>query len=207
MTQYPVDLHSHPEIKSFFDPQTNTISYVVTDQNSTSRALIDSVMDSDYAAGRITCEHTDEIIAYIEKNKLKLEWLIETYVHADHLSAAMHIQSKLGGKICIGDQITVEQDTFAKVFNEGNEFQRDGSQFDRLLKDGDTYEIGVMKAFAIHTPARMVYVIGNILFMSDICCSSMLIKCWGNRTRARGPVLRVRRHSYDQSDAGRQNEA
>jgi glyoxylase-like metal-dependent hydrolase (beta-lactamase superfamily II) len=171
MSQYPVNMHVHPIVESFFDLQTNTISYVVMDPSSTSCAVIDSVMDIDYAAGRITYEHADEIISYIEKNKLTLEWLIETHVHADHLSAAPYIQSKLGGKIGIGDQITVVQDTFGKVFNEGTNFQRDGSQFDLLLKDGDTYEIGGLTAVAIHTPghtpACMVHVIGDAAFVGD----------------------------------------
>lgn len=171
MPQYPTNLHVHPEIQAFFDPTTNTISYVVKDPSSTSCAVIDSVMDINYAAGRITYQHADEIIAYIEKYKLELEWLIETHVHADHLSAAPYIQSKLGGKIGIGDQITVVQDTFGKVFNEGTEFQRDGSQFDRLFKDGDTYQIGAMNAFAMHTPghtpACMVHVIGDAAFAGD----------------------------------------
>jgi glyoxylase-like metal-dependent hydrolase (beta-lactamase superfamily II) len=171
MAQYSTNMHIHPDIESFFDPQTNTISYVVMDPGSASCAVIDSVMDIDYAAGRITYEHADEIIAYIQKHKLKLEWLIETHVHADHLSAAPYIQSKLGGKIGIGDQITVVQETFGKVFNEGTEFQRDGSQFDKLLKDGDTYEIGGMTAFAMHTPghtpACMVHVIGDAAFVGD----------------------------------------
>ncbi|WP_415401088.1 MBL fold metallo-hydrolase [Tateyamaria sp. SN3-11] len=171
MTQYPVQVQVHPDIESFFDPQTNTISYVVMDPNSTSCAVIDSVMDIDYAAGRITYAHADEIIAYIRKYKLDLEWLIETHVHADHLSAAPYIQSKLGGKIGIGDRITIVQDTFGKVFNEGTEFQRDGSQFDRLFKDGDTYRIGSLTAFAMHTPghtpACMVHVIGDAAFVGD----------------------------------------
>ncbi|NNK17491.1 MAG: MBL fold metallo-hydrolase [Sulfitobacter sp.] len=160
-----------PDVKAFFDPQTNTISYVVKDPASDACAVVDSVMDIDYAAGRITYEHADEIIDYIQQNNLKLEWLIETHVHADHLSAAPYIQEKLGGKIGIGDQITVVQETFGKVFNEGTEFQRDGSQFDRLFKDGDTYQIGGLKAFAIHTPghtpACMVHVIGDAAFVGD----------------------------------------
>lgn len=171
MARYPTNMNVHPDIEPFFDPQTNTISYVVMDPGSASCAVIDSVMDINYAAGRITYEHADEIIAYIEKHKLKLEWLIETHVHADHLSAAPYIQSKLGGKIGIGDQITVVQETFGKVFNEGTEFQRDGSQFDKLLKDGDTYKIGGLTAFAMHTPghtpACMVHVIGDAAFVGD----------------------------------------
>ena len=171
MSDHPTNMHVHPEIESFFDPQTFTISHIVMDPGSTSCAVIDSVMDINYPAGRISYEHADEIIAYIEKNKLKLEWLIETHVHADHLSAAPYIQSKLGGKIGIGDQITVVQDTFGKVFDEGTDFQRDGSQFDRLFKDDDTYEIGGLSAFAIHTPghtpACMVHVIGDAAFVGD----------------------------------------
>lgn len=171
MPDYPLDMQTQPVVEPFFDSQTNTISYVVRDPNSDACAVIDSVMDIDYAAGRITYEHADEIIAYIEKNGLKLEWLIETHVHADHLSAAPYMQSKLGGKIAIGDQITVVQDTFGKVFNEGTEFQQDGSQFDRLLQEGDTYQIGDMTAFALHTPghtpACMVHVIGDTAFVGD----------------------------------------
>ena len=128
-----------PEVTAFFDEPTNTVSYVVKDPNSNACAVIDCVMDIDYAAGRITYHSADAIIAFISQNDLKLEWLIETHVHADHLSAAPYIQAKLGGKIGIGENITIVQETFGKIFNEGTEFQRDGSQFDRLFKDGDTY--------------------------------------------------------------------
>jgi glyoxylase-like metal-dependent hydrolase (beta-lactamase superfamily II) len=168
---YPIDTSVTPEVKAFFDPATNTISYVVKDPTSTACAVIDSVMDIDYAAGRITYEHADEIIAYVEGNGLTLEWLIETHVHADHLSAAPYIQGKLGGKIGIGENITVVQETFGKIFNEGTEFQRDGSQFDKLFKEGDTYQIGNMTAFAMHTPghtpACMVHVVGDAGFTGD----------------------------------------
>jgi glyoxylase-like metal-dependent hydrolase (beta-lactamase superfamily II) len=170
-TDYPVDTSVQPEVEAFFDPATNTISYVVKDPSSNACAVVDSVMDIDYAAGRITYEHADEIIKYIEDNGLKLEWIIETHVHADHLSAAPYIQQKLGGKIGIGANITVVQDTFGKVFNEGTEFQRDGSQFDKLFEDGDSYQIGNMTAFAIHTPghtpACMTHVVGNAGFVGD----------------------------------------
>ncbi|MBT8456862.1 MAG: MBL fold metallo-hydrolase [Rhodobacteraceae bacterium] len=171
MTNYPLNMDLKPEVTAFFDPATNTISYVVKDPASNSCAVVDSVMDIDYAAGRITYEHADEIIDHIKRNDLKLEWLIETHVHADHLSAAPYIQEKLGGKIGIGENITIVQDTFGKVFNEGTEFQRDGSQFDALFKDGDTYEVGSMKAFALHTPghtpACMTHVIGDATFVGD----------------------------------------
>ena len=171
MSTYPVDMSVKPEVEAFFDPATNTISYIVKDPSSNACAIVDSVMDIDYAAGRITYEHADELIAYVQKNDLKLEWIIETHVHADHLSAAPYIQQKLGGKIGVGDKIMVVQDTFGKVFNEGTEFQRDGSQFDKLFVEGDTYMIGNMQAFAMytpgHTPACMVHVMGDAAFVGD----------------------------------------
>ncbi|WP_394152213.1 MBL fold metallo-hydrolase [Loktanella salsilacus] len=171
MTDFPVDMTVKPEVTAFFDDATNTISYVVKDPNSASCAIIDSVMDIDYAAGRITYGHADKMIAFVRDNGLTLEWQIETHVHADHLSAAPYIQNALGGKIGIGDKIMVVQETFGKIFNEGTEFQRDGSQFDALFKDGDTYTIGGMTAFAIytpgHTPACMVHVIGDAAFVGD----------------------------------------
>ena len=171
MANYPVDMSVKPDVKGFFDEATNTISYIVKDPNSNACAVIDSVMDIDYAAGRITFEHADEIIADIKARELDLQWLIETHVHADHLSAAPYIQEKLGGRIGIGRNITIVQETFGKVFNEGTEFRRDGSQFDRLFDDGDTYEIGSMTAFAIHTPghtpACMTHVIGDATFVGD----------------------------------------
>jgi glyoxylase-like metal-dependent hydrolase (beta-lactamase superfamily II) len=172
MTQsYPVDTSVKPDVKAFFDPATNTISYVVKDPNSNACAIVDSVMDIDYAAGRITYDNADEIIAYVQDQGLEVEWLIETHVHADHLSAAPYIQSKVGGKIGIGENIVVVQDVFGKVFNEGTEFQRDGSQFDRLFKEGDTYQIGGLTAFAMHTPghtpACMTHVVGDAAFVGD----------------------------------------
>ena len=171
MTTYPVNLNVQPDVKAFFDEDTNTFSYVVRDPASKACAVIDSVMDIDYAAGRITPGGADKIIAHIEAEGLTLEWLIETHVHADHLSAAPYIQEKLGGKVGIGDQIMVVQETFGKIFNEGTEFQRDGSQFDQLFADGDTYKIGNLEAFAMftpgHTPACMVHVIGNAAFAGD----------------------------------------
>ena len=169
--EYQIDMSVKPEVTAFFDPDTNTISYVVKDPNSKSCAIIDSVMDIDYAAGHISHGSADKIVEFVRDRGLKVEWLIETHAHADHLSAAPYIQSKVGGKIGIGENIRIVQDVFGKVFNEGTEFQRDGSQFDRLFKDGDSYQIGSMKAFAIHTPghtpACMTHVIGNAAFVGD----------------------------------------
>lgn len=168
---YPIDTSVKPKVASFFDPDTNTISYVVTDPHSPASAVIDAVMDIDYAAGRISYRSADQIIDYVLRNNLKVEWLIETHAHADHLSGAPYIQQKLGGKLAIGEHITTVQTVFGKVFNEGTEFKRDGSQFDRLFKDGDTYDIGSMTAFVMHTPghtpACTSHVIGDAAFVGD----------------------------------------
>ena len=168
---HTVDLRTRPLVTAFFDEPTNTVSYVVKDPASPACAVIDSVMDIDYATGRISHASADTIIAFIRDHGLTLDWLIETHVHADHLSAAPYIQGRLGGRIGIGARITVVQETFGKIFNEGTEFQRDGSQFDRLFEDGDTYEIGSMTAFAMHTPghtpACMTHVIGDAAFVGD----------------------------------------
>ena len=171
MTMPNVSLDKRPDVSAFFDAQSNTISYVIKDPDSTSCAIIDAVMQFDYAAGRLSYEGADEIIDFITSNGLHLEWIIETHVHADHLSGAPYIQGQLGGKIGIGEYIQEVQDTFGKVFNEGTEFQRDGSQFDKLFKDGDLYKIGSLECFAIHTPghtpACMVHVMGDAAFAGD----------------------------------------
>jgi glyoxylase-like metal-dependent hydrolase (beta-lactamase superfamily II) len=171
MTSYPIDTRVKPKVAAFFDKDTNTISYVVQDPKSTSCAVIDSVMDLDYAAGRIAFRSADLILEYIRLNTLKVEWLIETHAHADHLSAAPYIQERTGGKLAIGEEITTVQTVFGKVFNEGTQFRRDGSQFDRLFKDGDTYTIGTMAAFVMHTPghtpACTTHVVGDAAFVGD----------------------------------------
>ena len=170
-TAFSPDMAVKPVVIAFFDSLTNTISYIVKDPGSPYCAVIDSVMDIDYAAGRISHEGADKIIAHIRDNGWKLEWLIETHVHADHLSAAPYIQQALGGKLGIGENIRIVQDTFGKVFNEGTEFQRDGSQFDRLFRDGDAYAIGGITAHVMHTPghtpACTTHVIGNAAFVGD----------------------------------------
>ena len=171
MPDNPVNMDVRPEVEGFFDPASNTVSYLVKDPGSRSCAVIDSVLDMDYAAGRIAHHSADRLIEAIEVRGLDLEWIIETHVHADHLSAAPYIQERLGGKVGVGARITEVQDVFGKVFNEGTEFQRDGSQFDALFEDGDTYSIGGMTAFAMstpgHTPACMVHVIGDAAFAGD----------------------------------------
>ncbi len=171
MSQYPINMHQGSIVEPFFDSASNTISYVVTDPQTKACAIIDSVLDFDYSAGRTEYEFADKQIAFIKQNELSLEWIIESHVHADHLSAAPYIQESLGGKIGIGKEITRVQDEFGKIFNEGTRFQRDGSQFDQLFNDGDTYKIGALDAFVIstpgHTPACMVHVIGDAAFVGD----------------------------------------
>ena len=160
-----------PDVKAFFDKATNTICYLVRDPHGTSVAIIDSVLDFDYASGRTDTASADAVIAYVLREGLNVEWILETHVHADHLSAAPYLQENLGGKIGIGQQITVIQDTFGKVFNEGTEFQRDGSQFDALFSDGDAFHIGQMRGNVMHTPghtpACLTYVIGDAAFVGD----------------------------------------
>ena len=165
------DMDCHPIVTPFFDDRSNTISYVVQEPNGAGCAVIDAVMDIDYAAGALNFDGADKMISHIRANDLRLDWIIETHVHADHLSGAPYIQQALGGKIGIGAKITEVQDTFGKVFNEGTEFQRDGSQFDALFEDGDTYDVGGMTCFAMHTPghtpACMVHVMVNAAFVGD----------------------------------------
>ena len=160
-----------PSVKAFYEKSSGTISYVVQDPSSKNCAVIDSVLNFDFSSGRTSTESADEIIRYIEQKKLELEWIIETHVHADHLSAAPYIQEKIGGKIGIGEKIILIQDQFGKIFNEGTRFQRDGSQFDRLFKDGDQYSIGSMNARTMHTPghtpACMVHIIEDAAFVGD----------------------------------------
>ena len=160
-----------PEVIASFDAPTNTISYIVKDPDGNACAVIDSVMNMDYAAGRITFESANSIIQTIRERGLDLQWIIETHVHADHLSAAPYLQEKLGGKIGISNKIIDVQNTFGKIFNEGTEFQRDGSQFDALFEDGDSYQVGTLQANVIatpgHTPACMVHIMGDVAFVGD----------------------------------------
>jgi glyoxylase-like metal-dependent hydrolase (beta-lactamase superfamily II) len=160
-----------PSVTAFFDEATNTISYIVQEPHGAACAIIDSVLDFDYASGRTDTRSADAVVAHVTAHGLRVEWLLETHVHADHLSAAPYLQERTGGKIGIGERITVVQDTFGKVFNEGTRFARDGSQFDRLFADGDSFMIGQMRAEVLHTPghtpACLTYVIGDAAFVGD----------------------------------------
>jgi len=160
-----------PIIKAFFDQPTFTVTYVVHDKETKCAAIIDSVFDFDPASGRTSFESADEVIDYVKEQGLTVQWLLETHAHADHLSAAPYLQEKLGGKIAIGEHIVTVQDVFGKLFNAGTEFQRDGSDFDRLFSDGDTFKIGNLDVSVMHvpghTPADIAYVIGDAVFVGD----------------------------------------
>nr|WP_321274730.1 MBL fold metallo-hydrolase [uncultured Vibrio sp.] len=160
-----------PNVYEFFDPKTSTYSYVVTDSSSQQCAVIDSVLDYDPSSGRTSYESADKLIEFVRESRLEVEWILETHVHADHLSAAPYIKQKLGGKVSIGDKITLVQNTFGKLFNAGSDFAMDGSQFDHLFTDQETFTLGNLEAKAIHTPghtpACMAYIIGNCVFVGD----------------------------------------
>jgi len=160
-----------PQVEAFFDEATFTVSYVVTDAGTKKCAVIDCVLDYDPASGRADTASADKIIAHIQSEKLELDWILETHVHADHLSAAPYIREKLGGRTAIGANITAVQKVFGEVFNAENTFQRDGSQFDHLFDDGETFRVGDIDAYTIHTPghtpACMTYVIGDAAFVGD----------------------------------------
>lgn len=160
-----------PDVTPFFDEATFTASFVVIDPATKHCAIVDSVLDFDYASGRTDFCSADKIIEYVRAQDLIVDWVLETHVHADHLSAAPYLQEQLGGKIGIGQNITVVQDTFGKVFNEGTKFQRDGSQFDKLFVEGDTFMVGKIEASVLHTPghtpACLTYVIGDAAFVGD----------------------------------------
>jgi glyoxylase-like metal-dependent hydrolase (beta-lactamase superfamily II) len=162
---------TNPDVKGFFDKATNTVSYVVADPATKKCAIIDSVLDYDPAAGRTSHASADVILAYVAEKGFTVEWILETHVHADHLTAAPYLFQKTHAAIGIGANITIVQSVFAKIFNAEADFKKDGSQFDRLLADGDSFKIGNLTATAMntpgHTPACMVYVIGDAAFVGD----------------------------------------
>ena len=160
-----------PHVKAFFHEPTFTATYVVSDDQTKRAAIIDSVWDFDQPSGRTSLEAADEIIDYVREAGLTVDWILETHAHADPLSAAPYLQEKLGGEMAIGRDIVTVQGVFGKVFNEGTEFERDGSQFDRLLEDGDELMIGDIPLIALHvpghTPADIAYIVGDAAFIGD----------------------------------------
>jgi glyoxylase-like metal-dependent hydrolase (beta-lactamase superfamily II) len=176
-----MDIGNSLSVEAFFDPQTSTISYLVTDRSTRKAAVIDSVLDYDHKSGRTRTESADKLIARIRETGVSVDWILETHVHADHLSAAAYLKEQLGGTVAIGSHITRVQKVFGTLFNAKGEFARDGSQFDMLLEDDAHFSIGSLKARAMHTPghtpACMTYVVevgdeviafvGDTLFMPD----------------------------------------
>ena len=160
-----------PEVTGFFDEATYTISYVVADPETKHCAIVDSLLDYDQASGRTTTTSADKLINFVRQNGLTCEWIIDTHVHADHLTAAPYIREQLGGKTAIGDKIPVVQRVFGEIFNEGQSFHTDGSQFDHLFKPGESYRVGNIEARALatpgHTPACMTHLIGDAMFVGD----------------------------------------
>ena len=161
---------TQPDVQAFHDAATFTVTYVVSDPATRRAAIVDPVRDFDAASGRLSTHSADAVIDYVNENELHVDWILETHVHADHLSGAPYLQEKLGGTLAIGAQVSVVQDTFRDVFNI-DDLSTDGSQFDRLFADGETFSIGNFEGHVIatpgHTPACVVYVVGDAAFVGD----------------------------------------
>ncbi|QDH16606.1 MBL fold metallo-hydrolase [Swingsia samuiensis] len=160
-----------PVIRTFFDEKTNTASHVVYCRKTRKAAIIDSVLDYEMASGKTSYDSAQEIVDFVQESNLSVEWQLETHAHADHLSAAPWLQKQVGGKLGIGKDIIRVQEVFGKIFNAGTEFERDGSQFDHLFQDGETFFIGQLPVTVLHvpghTPADMAFVIGDTVFVGD----------------------------------------
>jgi glyoxylase-like metal-dependent hydrolase (beta-lactamase superfamily II) len=157
--------------QAFFDPKTWTVTYVVSDPATLRAAVIDPVLDYDFKSGHTSSTAADQVLAYLSEHALQVDWILETHAHADHLSAARYLQQQVGGRIAIGENIRVVQATFKKLYNLERSFLPDGSQFDHLFKDGETFRIGEFEAMALHvpghTPADMAYLIDGAVFVGD----------------------------------------
>ena len=160
-----------PQVQTFFDKATATATHVVHSGPGSAAAVIDSVLDFDPKSGRTDHASAERVIAFVEANRLEVEWLLETHVHADHLSAAPHLKGRLGGKIGIGARVLEVQEKFGKIFNFGVGVSGDGREFDRLFEDGDRFGIGNVEGQVIavpgHTPADIAYLIGDAVFVGD----------------------------------------
>ena len=167
----PQELPVKPNVKAFFDPATWTVSYVVFDRQGGRAAIVDSVLDYDPKSGRTRTTSAEKLVRFVKETHLTVDWILETHAHADHMSAAQYLRAQLGGKIAIGAAITQVQKVFKGVFNLEPAFQTDGSQFDHLLQDGESFAIGDLtgKAIAVpgHTPACMAYQVGDAVFVGD----------------------------------------
>jgi glyoxylase-like metal-dependent hydrolase (beta-lactamase superfamily II) len=159
------------DVEAFFDAQTGTVTYVVSDRTSGAAAIIDPVLDYDPRAGRTSTASADRILDHVRARGLSVQWIVETHAHADHLSAARYLQGKVGGRIAIGERIREVQATFKKLYNLERSFLPDGSQFDHLFRDGEVFRIGTLEAQVLlvpgHTPADLAYLIDGALFVGD----------------------------------------
>jgi glyoxylase-like metal-dependent hydrolase (beta-lactamase superfamily II) len=157
--------------QAFFDPQTWTVSYLVWDHASRHAAVIDPVLDYDFKSGHTSTSSADQLLACVREQGLQVDWILETHAHADHLSGARYLQSRVGGRIAIGEHIREVQATFQKIYNLERSFLPDGSQFDHLFRDGETFHIGDVQATAVlvpgHTPADMAYLVDGAAFVGD----------------------------------------
>ncbi len=157
--------------QAFFDPKTWTVTYVVWDPATLRAAVIDPVLDYDFKSGHTSTTSADQVLAYVVEHALHVDWILETHAHADHLSGARYLQQRVGGRIAIGENIRTVQATFKKLYNLERSFLADGSQFDHLFKDGETFRIGEVEATAMlvpgHTPADMAYLIDDSVFVGD----------------------------------------
>jgi glyoxylase-like metal-dependent hydrolase (beta-lactamase superfamily II) len=167
----PAPMVLKPDVTAFFHEPTHTVTYIVHEEGGSNCAIIDTVLDYDAESGRTATNAADEVIAHVRGNGLQVEWILETHAHADHLTAAPYLKQHLGGRIAIGEHIVAVQETFKKVFNLGEGFAADGSQFDHLFADGETFRLGALEGRVIHTPghtpACVAYQFGDCVFVGD----------------------------------------